>query len=73
MQQMDFSSLSNRDLIDLGIQTKELQFVPGGIQTLCNLDAGTEECISLSTQLKEIYDHVDMEVRAKYASTWRLY
>jgi hypothetical protein len=66
MERINFSSLSKKDLSNLGISKKKLIFNTESINELLSLPRGPSiapEFTSLNARLDEIYDHVNMDVR----------
>jgi hypothetical protein len=60
--------MTKKDLENLGVTGKRLRFIPNGVdQLLSKSNASDPEFASLLVQLKDIYDHVNMDVRVKYA------
>ena len=67
-KRINFSSFSKADLNNLGLTRKRLVFRPDGIAQLLTRPNSLQHVDGvqvLHTRLAEIYDHVNMDVRAQ--------
>lgn len=70
---MSFSTVSAKEIINLGIVRSRLVFRPEGVKALLSSsnELGTaDELSSLVSRLKDIFDHVNMDVSARMSLYW---
>ena len=69
MKRISFSSVSKKDLSNLGISRKKLGFNTEGVNELLSRPSDlsiTEEFASLNARIDEIFGHVNMDVRVSH-------